>query len=90
MSGSGSLAANVPGRYFVHRDCVDCDTCRAIAPEHFTRREPQGQAYVFRQPRAAEEVARVEEALDCCPVVAIRRRADGAGGTAEGDRAREK
>jgi ferredoxin len=67
---------NAPGRYCVNRDCVDCDTCRALAPAHFQRVAGGGYSYVVRQPASAEEIARVEEALDCCPADAIVREAE--------------
>ena len=30
-----ALPANVPGPWFVDSTCIDCDTCRQLAPEVF-------------------------------------------------------
>ncbi|HEV2763617.1 MAG TPA: ferredoxin [Pyrinomonadaceae bacterium] len=62
---------NVPGRYYVDTQCIDCDVCRDTAPENFTRADSNGYSYVFRQPRDEEERALCEEALMACPVEAI-------------------
>lgn len=62
---------NADGAYFVDASCIDCDTCRCISPDHFRRADEMGYSYVHRQPAGADEVERVEEALDCCPVGAI-------------------
>ena len=62
---------NVPGRYYVDTQCIDCDVCRDTAPENFTRADSNGYSYVFRQPRDEEERTLCEEALMACPVEAI-------------------
>jgi ferredoxin len=69
--GSTRVPENAEGPYFVDSSCIDCDTCRCIAPEHFRRCDEMGYSYVYRQPGDADEVERAEEALDCCPVGAI-------------------
>ena len=51
---------NVPGHYYVDDTCIDCDLCRNIAPQFFTRFDEGGYSYVFRQPATAEEVAQPE------------------------------
>ena len=30
---------NVPGKFYVDDQCIDCDLCRETAPDHFTRNE---------------------------------------------------
>jgi ferredoxin len=65
------LLENVPGRYYVDTQCIDCDVCRVTAPENFLRSEAKGYSYVFRQPESAEEEALCQEAMDSCPVEAI-------------------
>ena len=80
---AGWRSEPAPGRYYVHPSCVDCDTCRAIAPDHFVRHHEREQAIVCSQPLSSEQVERVEEALDCCPVAAIRRRGDATEGLEE-------
>ena len=62
---------NVPGKYFVDAQCIDCDVCRVTAPDNFQRSEDKGYSYVFRQPESLEEEARCQEAMDSCPVEAI-------------------
>ncbi|HTD52392.1 MAG TPA: ferredoxin [Thermoanaerobaculia bacterium] len=65
------IAENVPGKYYVDTQCIDCDVCRVTAPENFQRNEDKGYSYVFRQAETAEEDARCQEAMDSCPVEAI-------------------
>ena len=65
------LLENVPGKYYVDTQCIDCDVCRVTAPENFQRSEDKGYSYVFRQPQTRDEDARCEEAMDSCPVEAI-------------------
>jgi ferredoxin len=62
---------NVPGRYYVDAACIDCDVCRDIAPDNFTRAEDGGYSYVYQQPRTPQEESLSREALECCPVEAI-------------------
>ncbi len=38
------LPENVPGEFYVDRSCIDCDTCRRIAPAVFE--EGEGHAFV--------------------------------------------
>jgi ferredoxin len=61
---------NITGRYYVDRECIDCDMCRNIAPKSFTRSDDD-HSYVFRQPQTPEEIAQAEEAQTSCPVEAI-------------------
>ena len=62
---------NVPGKYYVDAQCIDCDVCRVTAPDNFQRNEDKGYSYVFRQPESPDEEARCQEAMDSCPVEAI-------------------
>jgi len=61
---------NAPGRYFVDRECIDCDLCRTTAPDNFERSEP-GYPYVSRQPATPQEQRDRDEAPAGCPVEAI-------------------
>lgn len=61
---------NSPGRFFVDRECIDCDLCRTIAPDNFARSE-EGYSYVAHQPRDAAQEADCLQALEDCPVEAI-------------------
>jgi ferredoxin len=62
---------NVPGKYFVDDQCIDCDLCRETAPENFTRNEDGGYSFVFKQPASPAEDALCKEAMEGCPVEAI-------------------
>jgi glyoxylase-like metal-dependent hydrolase (beta-lactamase superfamily II)/ferredoxin len=63
------LAANVPGEFFVDSTCIDCGTCRQVAPEAFA--EGDDASYVHRQPADAAAAHRAAMALVACPVAAI-------------------
>jgi glyoxylase-like metal-dependent hydrolase (beta-lactamase superfamily II) len=60
---------NVAGPVFVDSTCIDCDTCRWMAPETFARRGRQSA--VVRQPAALDEVARAARAAVACPTASI-------------------
>lgn len=62
---------NVGGRFYVDKQCIDCDLCRETAPDFFTREEDEGYSFVFRQPESEDDVALCQEALEGCPVDAI-------------------
>jgi ferredoxin len=62
---------NVPGKYYVDAQCIDCDLCRETAPANFTRNSDGGYSYVYKQPATPEEEALCKEAKDGCPVEAI-------------------
>jgi len=65
------LPDNVPGRYFVDAQCIDCDVCRDTAPENFTRNVEGEFSFVYKQPESEEEECQCREALEACPVEAI-------------------
>lgn len=65
------LPDNVPGKYYVDRQCIDCDVCRDTSPNNFTRNDENGYSYVYKQPESPEETSLCEEALNACPVEAI-------------------
>jgi len=62
---------NVPGKYYVDDQCIDCDLCRETAPNNFVRNEDGGYTYVVKQPDSPEEARQCEEAMEGCPVEAI-------------------
>lgn len=62
---------NVPGKYYVDSQCIDCDLCRETAPNNFTRSDEGGYSYVYKQPSTPEEEKLCEEAMAGCPVEAI-------------------
>ena len=62
---------NVPGKYYVDSQCIDCDVCRVTAPNCFNRQEEKGYSFVAKQPASADEASQCEEAVSSCPVEAI-------------------
>ena len=62
---------NVPGKYYVDSNCIDCDVCRTTAPANFKANEEEGYSYVYKQPENEEEEALCQEAIESCPVEAI-------------------
>jgi len=65
------LPENARGKFYVDRQCIDCDVCRDTAPKNFTRYDENGYSYVYKQPETPEEFEFCEEALAACPVEAI-------------------
>jgi len=64
------LAENVAGEFYVDQTCIDCATCRVVAPEVFAR--SQGQlSYVHRQPQDGAQARRALMALVACPTASI-------------------
>ena len=63
------LGTNVDGPLYVDRSCIDCDTCRQLAPATFA--DVDGHSAVQLQPRDAGELERALQALVACPVGAI-------------------
>jgi len=63
------LDHNADGDFFVDASCIDCDTCRWMAPATFVQR--QGQASVHRQPRSDAETERALLAVLSCPTGSI-------------------
>ena len=63
------LPENVPGNFYVDRSCIDCDTCRRVAPGVFT--EGDGFSFVHAQPRTEAERLRALMALVACPTASI-------------------
>jgi glyoxylase-like metal-dependent hydrolase (beta-lactamase superfamily II)/ferredoxin len=74
------LDTNVAGNFFVDATCINCDTCRQLAPRSF---EEVGEfSAVTRQPEGRELIHRAYQALLACPVGSI--------GTAQSDKTRLK
>ena len=65
------LPENASGRYYVDSSCIDCDQCRALAPEFFSRQDDTGLTIVHAKPESAEDVARVEDILAACATGSI-------------------
>lgn len=61
---------NVEGDFFVDHTCIDCDTCRWMAPKTFTRVDEMSA--VYKQPVSKEERFKALQALISCPTGSIR------------------
>jgi glyoxylase-like metal-dependent hydrolase (beta-lactamase superfamily II) len=68
-SASKRRPENAAGDFFVDTTCIDCDTCRWMAPETFT--DAGDQAAVHHQPATEEELERALQALVSCPTASI-------------------
>lgn len=68
---SDKHAQNVPGKFYVDSQCIDCDLCRETAPDYFKRDDDGGYSVVFKQPTTQEGIDQCMEALQGCPVEAI-------------------
>jgi glyoxylase-like metal-dependent hydrolase (beta-lactamase superfamily II)/ferredoxin len=66
---SARLPENAPGDFYVDRTCIDCDTCRRIAPEVFEQGD--GHSYVHAQPGGDAGRRRALMALVACPTASI-------------------
>lgn len=66
---SKRLETNVEGNFFVDSTCIDCDTCRQLAPATFM--EDGEYSTVFHQPKTAQEEFSAYQALIACPVGSI-------------------
>ncbi|MCA9801384.1 MAG: MBL fold metallo-hydrolase [Cyanobacteria bacterium HKST-UBA02] len=73
------VPGSVEGNFFVDTSCINCDTCRALAPSVFG--EFGDFAGVKKQPQNKEERRLAMRALICCPTGSI--------GTHEPNNARE-
>ena len=62
---------NVSGNFYNDMTCIDCDLCREIAPNVFTRDDDEGLSYVWKQPKTEEDLKLAREALECCPTETI-------------------
>lgn len=60
---------NVNGNFYVDTTCIDCDTCRWIAPEVF--HSDGEQSAVYNQPSSEVERLRSLQALLACPTSSI-------------------
>ena len=63
------LPENVPGEFFVDSTCIDCDTCRQLAPRVFG--ETGEFSFVRQQPANADEERDALRALVACPTGSI-------------------
>jgi len=66
---SKRLTTNAEGNFFVDSTCIDCDTCRQLAPTTFI--EASDYSAVFHQPETAKDELAAYQALIACPVGSI-------------------
>ncbi|PZD72070.1 Hydroxyacylglutathione hydrolase [Acaryochloris thomasi RCC1774] len=60
---------NVAGEFYVDSTCIDCDTCRWMTPQVFSREA--GQSAVYHQPATEQERLESLQALLACPTASI-------------------
>ncbi len=63
------VSSNVSGDFFVDTTCINCDTCRQLAPGTFV--DAGEYSSVYHQPQSDEEVIAATRALLCCPTGSI-------------------
>ena len=63
------LDTNVQGNFFVDATCINCDTCRQLAPDSF--QEVGEYSAVTIQPESDERLHQAYQALLACPVGSI-------------------
>src|SRR5579872_6648123 len=63
------LDENIGGLFFVDNTCIDCDTCRQLAPETFS--ESGNYATVYHQPENDFQLRKATQALLSCPTGSI-------------------
>ena len=60
---------NSAGNFYVDSSCIDCDTCRWVAPQIFNRQA--SQSAVYHQPDTDGEELAAMQALLACPTASI-------------------
>jgi glyoxylase-like metal-dependent hydrolase (beta-lactamase superfamily II)/ferredoxin len=63
------LDSNAPGNFYVDATCINCDTCRQLAPSSFE--EIGDYSAVNRQPDSDPHIHQAYQALLACPVGSI-------------------
>ena len=64
------VAENAPGELFVDSTCIECDTCRELAPDVFGSTQ-SGQSFVKTQPSSDPQWHRALQAVVSCPTASI-------------------
>lgn len=62
---------NVPGKWYVDKQCILCSLCTELAPKNFKEADSGDHDTVFKQPESEEEEKACQEAMSQCPVEAI-------------------
>lgn len=63
------LSTNIAGNFYVDSTCINCDTCRQLAPKSFE--ETGDYSAVVNQPEGEPQVHQAYQALLACPVGSI-------------------
>ena len=58
-------------KFYCDKACISCSVCRENAPNNFKLSELGNHSICFKQPENQQELDECEEALICCPVMAI-------------------
>lgn len=69
-----AVPQNTPGDFFVDSTCIDCDTCRQLAPQTFG--QASDSSFVRHQPTTPDERRDALHALLSCPTGSIGTQAD--------------
>lgn len=68
-SRARAVAENIPGDFFVDSTCINCDTCRQLAPETFD--EVADHSFVCMQPSGETDTRAATRAMLACPTGSI-------------------
>jgi len=63
------LSSNIDGDFYVDSTCIDCDTCRQIAPETF--KHEGDYSVVYQQPSSEKDIRSATQAIIACPTGSI-------------------
>jgi len=63
------VSENAPGEFYVDSTCIDCDTCRQLAPSIFG--DSGRNSFLQKQPRDPGEIRAATQALLACPTGSI-------------------
>lgn len=62
---------NVPGAFYVDKECILCSLCSDLAPANFKESPDGDHDFVYKQPANDDELKACREAMEQCPVEAI-------------------
>ena len=62
---------NIPGAFYVDKECILCSLCSDMAPENFRESDEGDHDLVHKQPANDAELQKCLDALEQCPVDAI-------------------
>jgi len=62
---------NVPGRFYVDKECILCSLCSDLASKNFRESDDGDHDLVYKQPENEAELKACRDAMEQCPVEAI-------------------